>query len=312
LVVPENKESNIVHRDQYRYIGKTRNEGKRSRQTSDETSSSGGDETSLLTGDGVSGDGRGLSDMLVVTSSVRVVNGVHGNTSSSGPRVPLRLELRTQKDGNTNRGRQLMLSSSCASRKLLRRERKANLVESSTGLQQRLVDSTSSGNDTDGSSGRSRNGLLGSRRKTESGLVLVGGVSDDGSVVTRGSGNGSSVTDSLLDVADDGTLGALGEGKDVSDGERGLLSAVDKGAGGHALSSDEGLLSELVSVGVSEDDLGEGGSSEEGLKGVIWSGVRVCIGGGHRCGGGRAEKWVEQKRAADRSANCKSAILRSD
>lgn len=164
---------------------------------------------------------------LVVSSSVRVVDGVHSHTTSSGPRVSLRLELEV----------------------------------SSTGLEQRLVDSSSSSNNTDGSSGGSRDGLLGSRGESESGLVLVLGVADDGGVVPRGSSHGSSVTDSLLDVANDGSLGALREGKDVSDVEGSLLSAVDERSGGESLSGDEGLLSELVSVGVSEDDLGEGGTS---------------------------------------------------
>ena len=168
--------------------------------------------------------------MLVVSSSVGVVDGVHGNTSGPGPRVPLRLEL----------------------------------VERSTGLEQGLVDSSSSGNDTDGGSRRSRDSLLGSGRETQSGLVLVDGVSDDGRVVTRGSGKRSSVSDGLLDLADDGSLGALVEGEDVSDRESGLLSTVDERSGGHALGGDEGLLSELVSVRVSEDNLGEGGSSGEG------------------------------------------------
>lgn len=141
------------------------------------------------------------------------------------------------------------------------RRRATNLVVSSSGLEQGLVDSTSTSDNTDGGSGRSGDGLLGTGGQPKSGLVLVGGVADDGGVVTRGSGNGSSVTNSLLDVADDGTLGALGEGKDVSDGERGLLAAVDERSSGHSLGGDEGLLSELVSVGVSEDNLGEGGTS---------------------------------------------------
>jgi hypothetical protein len=46
-----------------------------------------------LTADGVARDGRGLSDMLVVTTTVRVVNGVHSNTTSPGPAVALGSEL---------------------------------------------------------------------------------------------------------------------------------------------------------------------------------------------------------------------------
>jgi hypothetical protein len=38
-----------------------------------------------LTGDGGAGDGGGFSDVLVVSSSVGMVDGVHGHTTSTGP-----------------------------------------------------------------------------------------------------------------------------------------------------------------------------------------------------------------------------------
>jgi len=53
--------------------------------TSNETGSSGGHETSLLTAGSVSGDGRGVTDVLLVTTTMRMVDGVHSNTSNSGP-----------------------------------------------------------------------------------------------------------------------------------------------------------------------------------------------------------------------------------
>ena len=53
--------------------------------TSDETGSSGGHETSLLTAGSVSRDGRGVTDVLLVTTTMRMVDGVHSNTSNSGP-----------------------------------------------------------------------------------------------------------------------------------------------------------------------------------------------------------------------------------
>lgn len=86
-------------------------------------------------------------------------------------------------------------------------------------------------------------------------------MADDGGVVTRGSGERSSVTNLLLDVADDGTFGALADGEDVADVEGSLLAAVDKRAGGETLSSEESLLSELVSVRVTEDDGSKGSTS---------------------------------------------------
>jgi|SRR5690242_1968613 len=61
--------------------------------TAEQTCPPGGNETSLLTGNGVARDGRGLSDMLVVTTTVGMVDGVHGNTTSPGPAVALGSEL---------------------------------------------------------------------------------------------------------------------------------------------------------------------------------------------------------------------------
>ena len=46
-----------------------------------------GNETDFLTGDGRAGDGRRLTDVLVVTTTVRVVHRVHSNTTSTGPAV---------------------------------------------------------------------------------------------------------------------------------------------------------------------------------------------------------------------------------
>lgn len=53
--------------------------------SSDETGSSGGHETCLLTAGSVSADGRGVTDVLLVTTTMGMVDGVHGNTSNSGP-----------------------------------------------------------------------------------------------------------------------------------------------------------------------------------------------------------------------------------
>lgn len=61
--------------------------------TTEETRPSGGNKTGLLTLGGVSGDGRSLTNMLMVTTTVRMVDGVHGNTTSLGPAVALDGEL---------------------------------------------------------------------------------------------------------------------------------------------------------------------------------------------------------------------------
>lgn len=86
-------------------------------------------------------------------------------------------------------------------------------------------------------------------------------MSDNGSVVTGGTGQRSTVSRLLLNVANDGSFGEGGKGENVSDGEGGLLSAENESTGGESFSGDEGFGPHLVSVRVSEDNSGEGSSS---------------------------------------------------
>ena len=86
-------------------------------------------------------------------------------------------------------------------------------------------------------------------------------MADNGDVVSGGSGKSSSVANSLLDVGDDGTLRHLTDGENVTDGQGSLLSSVDELTSVHALVGDESLGNLLESVGVTEDDLGEGSTT---------------------------------------------------
>ena len=122
---------------------------------------------------------------------------------------------------------------------------------------------TSSSDNTNGCSRERVDRLLRSRRQSNSSLSRVEVVSDDGSVVSRGSGEGSSVSGLLLDVADDGSFREGGEREDVSDGEGSFLSTVDERSGGESFGGDEELRLHLVSVRVTEDDSGEGSSTVE-------------------------------------------------
>merc|ERR1712137_789963 len=191
--------------------------------TAEQTCPAGGDETSLLTGNGVARDGRGLSDMLVVTTTVGVIDGVHGNTTSTGPAVALGSEL----------------------------------VLSTRRLQEGLVGTSTTGDDTDHTTARAGEDLLGTRRELDTGLALIGVVADDGNVVTRGTAERTTVTVLVLDVGQDGTFGDRVEGKDVADGERSVLSGVDELASVHALVCDESLGVVLELVRVAERDAGE-------------------------------------------------------
>jgi hypothetical protein len=156
-----------------------------------------------------------------------VIDGVHGNTTSLGPRVAL--------DGE--------------------------LVLGTTSLEQRLVGTATTGNDTNHTAGSVLDDLLGTGGELDTGLAILGVVANNGNVVTGGTAKRTTVTRLLLDVGDDGTLGHGGEREDVADGQGSVLTGVDELAGVHALVGDEGLGDHLVTVGVTELDLGEGSTT---------------------------------------------------
>lgn len=135
-------------------------------------------------------------------------------------------------------------------------------MERTAGLEQGLIDTSTTGHDTNGRTAAARQGLLRTAGQTNAGLVLIGLVSDDSSVVPRRPRERTAVADLLLQVADDGTFGALREGKDVADGKRRLLAAVDECTSVKTLSCNKGLFAELVAVRVPENDAGEGSTTD--------------------------------------------------
>ena len=94
-------------------------------------------------------------------------------------------------------------------------------------------------------------------------------MADDSRVVAGRASERTTVTDLLLDVGDDSTLRALGDGEDVANGKRRLLAAVNESTGVEALGGNESLLAELVTVGVAEDDPGKGSTTEKKLNVAI-------------------------------------------
>ena len=113
--------------------------------SSDETGSSGGNQTGLLTSGDVSSDSGWVTDMLMVTSSVGMLDWVHGNTSNSWPVVSLGFSL-----------------------------------EPGVGsLQERLVGSLSTGAHANHGSAGADDGLSGAGWESDSGLSSIIGVTDD-------------------------------------------------------------------------------------------------------------------------------------
>ncbi len=156
--------------------------------SSNETGSSGGHETSLLTAGSVSADGRGVTDVLLVTTTMRMVDGVHSNTSNSGP---------------------------CSSSLGL------PSVVGVSSLADGLVGSATTGDEADHGSAGAGDGGSGAGGQSHSGLLAVVGVADDDGGAAGSSGEGASVTGLGLAVRDDGTFGEGVHRQDIADREIG-------------------------------------------------------------------------------------------
>ena len=159
-----------------------------------------------------------VTNMLMVTTTVRMVNGIHGDTTDARPVVLLDLVL----------------------------------VVGTTSLEDGLVDATTTGNNTDLATSKRVDGLLGARGQTDAGLADIGVVTNDGGVVTRATGSLSTVSSNELDVVDGGTFGDLSDGEDVSNRETSLLTTVDELTSVHAFSGNDDLMTVTVFVGVFE------------------------------------------------------------
>jgi len=165
--------------------------------------------------------------MLMVTTTMGMLDGVHGHTSDLGPAVPL----------------------------------DSVLVVSTASLEHGLVASTATSNDADDGPVLGGVELLDARRQLDPGSAGVGVVGDDGAVAAGSLGHLAAVAGLFFHGAGDGAFGHLSDGEDVADVELGFLTAVDELAGGDAFGGDHDLLSLPVLVRVVEDDAGEGGAT---------------------------------------------------
>lgn len=211
--------------------------------TTDLTGSAGSNKTSLLTCGGGSGQGSGVTNMLLVTTTVGMLDGVHSDTSNSGPSVSLGLVL------------------PCGS----------------TSLEHRLVSSLATSNNTNHGSVVTLDGLSDTGGKSNSSSGTLFGVADDDSGGTGSSSVGATVTELSLNVGNDSTLGHLVNWHDVANGQTGFLSCVDVHSRVHSLDSNEVLSALFVSVLVSEDNLGERSTSAGVMDNVPHNTLNVTL-----------------------------------
>ncbi|VEU36287.1 unnamed protein product [Pseudo-nitzschia multistriata] len=135
------------------------------------------------------------------------------------------------------------------------------LVVGTSGLQQGLVCTTTSSDNTNLGTDSGGDGLLTSRRKSKLGGSLVFVVGDNDGIRTGGTGKGTAITSLSFDVADNGSLGNSSQRQDVTAGQRRLLTAVDELSGVHTLGTEEQFIVALVSVSVQELNTADGSTS---------------------------------------------------
>jgi len=165
--------------------------------------------------------------MLLVTTTEGMVNGIHGNSSDLRPSLSQSLHL----------------------------------VEYSTSLQDRLINSFSGSNKSNHGSSLTGEGLSGTRRKLNSGLAQIIGMTNDDGGGTGASGELALITGLVLNVTNGSTFGDLVDGEDITGGQRSLSSGIDELTGVHSFNGDEMVVLESVLIRISEDDLSEGSST---------------------------------------------------
>lgn len=195
--------------------------------TTDKTRSSGGNKTDFLSWWGESADGRWVTNVLLVTTTMWMLDWVHSNTSDIWPVASLDSEF----------------------------------VVFDTGLQDWLIGTATCSDDTDHGSAVSVDGLSGTGWKDDSATETIFGVTDDGGAGTRRTGELTLITSVLLNVHDDGTLWNLVDWEDVTDGNLGLSTAVDVLTRVQTFWGDVEFRFKSVFVWVSEDNAGNWGTS---------------------------------------------------
>jgi len=188
--------------------------------TSQSTGSTRSNKTDLTTVRRISSDCGGLTDVLMVTTTVWMLDWVHRNTTHLRPVVSLHLVL----------------------------------VVRTTRLQHRLVHTTAAGDQTDHCTVTRADDLLRAGWQLDSSSVRVGVVGDHGGAVAGGSGQLATVAELLFDVADGRTLRQATDRQDVADLQAGSLAARDRLTGVHSFGGDEQLLSQAIFIWITEGD----------------------------------------------------------
>ena len=149
----------------------------------DQTGSSSSNKTALLSTWGISTGGSGVTNVLMVTTTMRMLDWVHSYTSDTWPVSLLSV----------------------------------GFVVRSICLEKGLFGSLSTSDDSDHGSACALDGLSHTRWHSDTGLLTIFGVADDDSTGARGSGEGATVTHLSLNVRDDGSFWHAVDRDDIAD-----------------------------------------------------------------------------------------------
>jgi len=188
--------------------------------SSDSSGSTGSDQTDLLSWWRIATASRRVTNVLVITTSVRMVHRIHGHTTHAWPAVALHLVL----------------------------------VEGTASLQHRLLDTASARDDAHHTTARSGHSFLLARWELE--LRALVSVAQHGGEAARRTRQRSTISVPLLHVAQDSTLRHRANRQHVTNSQGSFLSAVNKLTSVQALRSNKQLVVKSVLIRISKDNLG--------------------------------------------------------
>mmetsp|Transcript_36410 Transcript_36410/g.27005 ORF Transcript_36410/g.27005 Transcript_36410/m.27005 type:complete len:268 (-) Transcript_36410:26-829(-) len=207
------------------------------------TSSAGRDLTRLGTSRHVSSDSTWLTHVLLVTTTMRVINRVHGNTTNLWPLVSLN----------------------------------SVLVESTTCFQDWLVSSSTTGNQTDHGSASIGDCLLATRRKSNTSGAFVSILGNDQGVITRGTSHNTVVTNFSFNVANNCTFRDLAKRKNIANSQFSLLSSENELATVKTFRSADQSINSLESVSILELNTGNWGTSPRVMEDFLDNTFNVSV-----------------------------------
>lgn len=195
--------------------------------SSQDTCSPGGNETNLLTRSEVSTNRGWMTNMLVISSSVRVFNWILRHTSDTRPRLVLDLVL--------------VVGSSC--------------------LQQWLINTASSSDHPNDSTAMGVQSLSGTRWVSNTGLLTILGMSNDHTAASGCPGNLTTIHRMSLNSGNDSSFRTRSEGEQITRHQCSRLSGLDVHTGVQTLYADPSVLQETELVPVPEHNLAHRGAT---------------------------------------------------